>query len=78
MLVATSTRWWATCPVALFRDLHAATPNFVAQFATVLCSPKAFKLNIHRIKRIVLFRFADGRVDDLLFMRLADGRELGR
>ena len=32
-----------TRPITSLRDLHAASPNFVAQFATVLSSSKAFE-----------------------------------
>jgi len=58
--------------VTLFGDLDAATPHLVAQLTTVLRRAKAFELNIDRIERIVFLGLADRRVDDLLFMLLAD------
>ena len=64
-------------PVALFGDLHASAPYFVAQFAAVLRRAEPLELDIDRVKRIVLAGLADGRVNDLLVVLLALSAELG-
>jgi hypothetical protein len=57
-------------PVTLLGDLHAAMPDLDAELFTVLGCPKAFELNIDRVKRIVFFRHPDRGVDHQLAMTL--------
>lgn len=66
-----SVRRRSPCPIALLRDLHAATPDLLAEFSTVLGSPEAFELDVDRIQRIVFAWLADGRVNHLFAVLLA-------
>ena len=64
-------------PVALLGNLHTTAKHLVAQFAAVLRGTEAFELDIDRIEWIVLPRFAERRVDDLLAVFPALGAVLG-
>lgn len=70
--------WRATGPVPLLGDLHATSPDLVAQFATVLCRAEPLELDVHWVERVVLAGLADRRVDDLLVILAALRTELCR